>query len=211
MNNIHIFASKAASIRPSYRARAIVLGTNEIASATAIYLTRLGCRVVMSHDFMPPVIRRGMAFYDALFGEAVAIDNFWAINCDQTLEILAELGQGSRIVVTRLGLSHLLPIGGFDLIIDARMHKVEIMPMLRHLAPSTIGFGPGFVAQENCDIAIETHPDYIGQIITSGSTLGADGIPSTLGNLREERFIYTEHSGRWSTPGPTAPAGSADA
>lgn len=200
MNNIHIFESKAFSSRPRSKARAIVLGTNEIASAVAIYLTRFGCRVVMSHDVMPPVIRRGMAFYDALYGEPVAVENFWAVNCDHTVEIMAEFAQGSRVVVTRLGLSHLLPIGGFDLIVDARMHKVNVMPMLRHLAPSTIGLGPGFIAQENCDIAIETHPDFIGQIITSGGTLVADGVPSTLGNLREERFVYTDQAGRWSTP-----------
>src|SRR5271165_1229167 len=46
----------------------IVLVTNEIASATAVRLTWEGHGVILSHDPFPPVIRRGMAFHDALFG-----------------------------------------------------------------------------------------------------------------------------------------------
>ena len=200
MNTINIFAANTTGSRAAHKGRAIVLGTNEIASAIAVYLTRLGLRVVMSHDPMPPVIRRGMAFHDSLFGELTSLEDIWSINCDHTLEILDELGHGSRVIVTRLGLSHLLPVGGFSTIIDARMHKTSTMPMLRFLAPLTIGLGPGFIAQDNCDVAIETHPDFVGQILKSGATLNADGIPSPLGNLKQERFIYSTIQGRWSTP-----------
>ncbi|MGZ9410181.1 MAG: xanthine dehydrogenase, partial [Methylocystis sp.] len=47
----------------------ISLGTNEIASAVAARLTWERRRVVLSHDAYPPVIRRGMAFHDALYGD----------------------------------------------------------------------------------------------------------------------------------------------
>jgi len=200
MNTINLFSATPAGFKAAHKTRAIVLGTNEIASAVAVYLTRLGMRVVMSHDPMPPVIRRSMSFHDSLYGELTSVADIWAINCDHTLEILEELTQGSRVVVTRLGLSHLLPVGGFTAIIDARMHKAATMPMLRFLAPITIGLGPGFIAPENCDVAIETHPDFIGQILKTGATLTADGIPAPLGDLKQERFIYTTVSGRWSTP-----------
>ena len=200
MNTIHMFWSKASRAGYGPKTRAVILGTNEIASAIAVHLTRQHMRVVMSHDAMPPVIRRGMAFHDALYGDMIGLDGVFAVNCDDTVAISEELSHGSRVVVTGLGLSHLLPVGGFDLIVDARMHKTETMPILRHLAPVTIGLGPGFLAGENCDLAIETHPDFIGQIITQGSTLPADGIPSPLGCLRHERFIYTPEPGRWSSP-----------
>ncbi len=197
MNTIQLFPSKPGQ---THKVRAIVLGINEIASAVAVYLTHLRIRVVMSNDPLPPVIRRGMSFHDSLYGELTSINGIWAINRDHTLEILDELSCGNRVIVTRLGLSHLLPIGGFDLIVDARMHKTEVMPILRHLAPVTIGLGPGFVAQETCDVAIETHPDFIGQILTNGAAMSADGIPSLLGDLKHERFIYTTIPGRWTTP-----------
>ena len=199
MATIHLFPSLPSLEQRTHQARAIVLGTNEIASAIAVFLTRQGMRVVLSHDPMPPVIRRRMAFHDSLYGELTAVEEIWGVNCDQTLEILEELTHGSRVVVTRLGLSHLLPVGGYEVIIDARMHKAVIMPMLRYLAPVTIGLGPGFIASENCDIAVETHPDFVGQIITSGATLTADGIPSPLGDMKQERFVYSGAPGRWST------------
>ena len=200
MSTIHLFTPKAPTGDSNHRSRAVILGTNEIASAIAVYLNRMGWRVVLSHDPIPPVIRRGMAFHDALYGDPVSLDDVWAINCDHTLEVLTELANRTRVVVTRLGLSHLLPVGGFSLLIDARMHKTPTMPMLRYLAPLTIGLGPGFVAQDNCDIAIETHPDFAGQILTNGATMLADGIPAPLGALKEERFVYTPFAGRWSTP-----------
>jgi len=41
---------------------AVILGTDEIASAVAVNLYRSGYCVVLSHDPLPPVIRRKMAF-----------------------------------------------------------------------------------------------------------------------------------------------------
>ena len=52
---------------------AVILGTNEIASAVAVNLYRGGSSVVLSHDPLPPVIRRKMAFHDALFDDPVVI------------------------------------------------------------------------------------------------------------------------------------------
>ena len=199
MSTIHLFPTLLSANTTMPKGRAIVLGTNEVASAIAVALTKQGIRVALSHDPMPPVIRRRMSFHDSLFGELTSVDDIWGINCDQTLEILEEFSHGSRVVVTRLGLSHLLPVGRFDLIVDARMHKTTTMPMLRYLAPVTIGLGPGFIAGENCDVAIETHPDFLGQILTTGETLAADGIPSALGTMRQERFVYSQVPGRWST------------
>ncbi len=199
MESILMFPSKNHNARNFGKNRAVILGTNEIASAIAVYFTHLGIRVVLSHDPTPPVIRRGMAFHDALFGEDVSVNAIHGTNCDNTLEILDELNGGDRVIVTRLGLSHLLPIGGFGTIVDARMHKASTMPILKYLAPITIGLGPGFIAAENCDAAIETHPEFVGQILLSGETIEADGKPSPLGDLRGERFIYTPFAGRWST------------
>lgn len=52
---------------------AVVLGTNEIASAVAVHLKGGGFSVVLSHDPFPPVIRRAMAFHDALYGDPAVL------------------------------------------------------------------------------------------------------------------------------------------
>ena len=53
---------------------AVILGTNEIASAIEERLLSQGFRVVLSHDPLPPVIRRKMAFHDALFDDDVTVE-----------------------------------------------------------------------------------------------------------------------------------------
>jgi hypothetical protein len=87
---------------------AVILGTNEIASAVAVYLRRAGYGVVLSHDPVPPVIRRKMAFHDALFEDAVFIDGIGAERADTGLEIRAGLDGTRGVIITELGLLDLI-------------------------------------------------------------------------------------------------------
>lgn len=178
---------------------AVILGTNEIASAVAVHLHRSGYGVVLSHDPVPPVIRRKMAFHDALFDDLVEVDGVFATLADSSMQIRAGLGRPEGVMVTNLGLLDLIVIGAIDLLVDARMNKYQVTPDLRRLAGLTIGLGPGFSGGANCDVAIETRPGKEGRIIQYGPTDAADGIARPLGDRRSERFIHAEVAGRWHT------------
>jgi xanthine dehydrogenase accessory factor len=178
---------------------AVILGTNEIASAVGVYVHRAGYGVVLSHDPQPPVIRRKMAFHDALFDDAVSVDGIGAERADTGLEIRAGLGRARGVIVTELGLLDLIVIQTLDILVDARMQKYQMTPDLRRLARLTIGLGPGFSGGTNCDIAIETRPGKAGRIIQQGSTDAPDGTPRCLGGRGGERFVRAEISGRWHT------------
>ncbi len=178
----------------------LILGTNEIASAIAARLKREGYRVVMSHDPFPPVIRRGMAFYDTLFEDQVDIDGMRGQRAGTVLEIAKALADKSAIPVTALQFSDLLPLRAPDILIDARIQKRCVTPILRKIVALSIGLGPNFVAGVNCDIAIETHPDHAGELLEAGATQPADGVPRFLGGIGRERFIYSARSGIWRTP-----------
>jgi len=177
--------------------RAIILGTNEIASAIAVLLHRAGYGVVLSHDPMPPVIRRRMAFHDVLFDEAIILDGVTARRVEGLLETRHFLRQRDEVLVTPLGLVDLLVLGQLDVLIDARMQKRAITPDFRPLAGVTVGLGPGFAVGRNCDLAIETRPADAGQILQRGATAAADGIPARLGVVGAERFVYSDRPGRW--------------
>ena len=178
---------------------AVILGTNEIASAVAVLLRRGGYGVVLSHDPLPPVIRRKMAFHDALFDDAVSVAGITAQRADTGLEIRASLGRAPGVVVTELGLLDLIVLRSLDILVDARMQKYLATPDFRRLARLTIGLGPGFCGGANCDVAIETRPDKAGQIIRQGPADPPDGISRRLGNHGGERFVRSECSGRWQT------------
>lgn len=177
----------------------VILGANEIASAVAAHLHRSGHAVVMSHDPEPPVIRREMAFHDALFNDPVTLEGVQAQYAGNGMEIRMELAQARGIVITELGLLDLIVLRRLDVLVDARMQKYLVKPDLRRLARCTIGLGPGFSAGENCDFAIETRPSRAGRIIRQGPTEKPDGAARRLGNRGRERFVYSTEPGRWHT------------
>ncbi|PZA10432.1 xanthine dehydrogenase [Rhodopseudomonas palustris] len=178
---------------------AVVLGTNEIASAVAVHLHRAGYCVVMSHDPFPPVIRRKMAFHDALYGDEVAVDGVRGERVDHATQIFKALRRSGHVLVTWLALPDLLPIGAIDVLVDSRMQKHRVTPDLRRLARVSVGLGPGFSTSANCDVAIETRPGRSGLIVDAGWTDAADGVASPLGAVGAERFQYSQASGRWRT------------
>jgi hypothetical protein len=178
---------------------AVILGTNEIASAIAVHLHRDRYGVVLSHDPAPPVIRRKMAFHDALFDDAVTVDGVAARRADTGVEIRSLLRTDDAVIITELGLLDLIVVRTLDLLIDARMQKYHTMPDLRPLARFTVGVGPGFCGGANCHAAIETRPGKAGRVLLGGATDAGDGVPRRLGGCYEERFVRAENAGRWHT------------
>ncbi|MQP67847.1 xanthine dehydrogenase [Niveispirillum sp. SYP-B3756] len=178
---------------------AVILGTNEIASAVAVRLHKRGYGVTMSHDPLPPVIRRKMAFHDALFDDPVTLAGVAAERIDSGADLPAFLSARTAVAITELGLLDLIVVRKLDLLIDARMQKHQMRPDLRHLADFTIGLGPGFHVDRNCDFAIETMPGKAGTILRHGSTEPADGTFRLLADRGGERFVYSTMPGRWHT------------
>jgi hypothetical protein len=179
---------------------AVILGTNEIASAVAVYLHRAGYCVVLSHDPNPPVVRRKMAFHDALFADFARVEGVIGERVDDTMTLFHALRTPRHVLVTWLGLLDLLPIRQIDVLIDARMQKRAITPDLRGLTALSVGLGPGFSPAVNCDIAIETRPARNGLVVHEGWTDKADGTAVKLGGIGAERFAYSAFEGRWHTP-----------
>ncbi|UZE50323.1 xanthine dehydrogenase [Rhodopseudomonas sp. P2A-2r] len=178
---------------------AVILGTNEIASAVAVQLCRSNFRTVLSHDPLPPVIRRKMAFHDALYDDGVAVEGIGARRADTGLQIGTSLAQENGVTVTELGLLDLIVVRAIDVLIDARMQKYLATPDLRRLGRLTIGLGPGFATGTNCDVAIETRPTKAGRIIREGHTDQPDGVSQQLGGHAGERFVRADFTGRWNT------------
>lgn len=178
----------------------IILGTNEIASAVAARLTQEGCRVVLSHDPYPPVIRRGMAFHDALFSDRAEVDGVQGRRGETVLDIVQALTVTGVVAVTSLQLTDLLALRTPDVLIDARMQKRSMTTNLRNIANLSIGLGPQFAAGLNCDVAIETHPDHAGELVETGETRPNDHIPRYLGGVGRGRFVYSARDGVWRTP-----------
>ncbi len=183
--------------RRKRRPLAFILGTNEIASAVAVYMHRSGWACILCHDPFPPVVRRGMAFQDVLFGDPVTIEDVEGVPAENALELFRALEDASGVVVTMMQVSDLIALRGPQALIDARMQKYRVTPDWRHIAPLTIGLGPNFVVKANCDIAIETRPAKVGHVLENGGTDAPDHAPNPLGGVGRERFAYSDREGLW--------------
>jgi xanthine dehydrogenase accessory factor len=179
---------------------AVVLGTNEIASAVAVYLRHAGWDAVLSYDPFPPVIRRGMAFHDVVFGDRRVIGNIEGVRAETAHEMAAALADPDRVAVAvSLEIADLATKRPIAALIDARMQKHRVAPDQRGVAGVMVGLGPHFYVGVNCDVAVETKPMRSGCVVTAGSTDLADGVASRLGGIGAERFIYSDRAGRWHT------------
>jgi xanthine dehydrogenase accessory factor len=194
MSNSSVFSDRSDLRPPS-----LILGTNEIASAVAVYLMTAGYSVILSHDAFPPVIRRAMAFHDALFGDRAAVEGIEGERAETVLEIASVLAKPGHVAVTPLQIPDLAGVIRPRLLVDARMQKRRVTPDYRRMAAVTVGLGPHFAAGVNCDIAVETRPARIGVLVMEGWTDQADGISRPLGGIGCERFVYSDRPGLWHT------------
>ncbi|MCP3476096.1 xanthine dehydrogenase [Bradyrhizobium sp. CCGUVB1N3] len=176
---------------------ALVLGTNEIASAIATKLTEATFAVVMRHDAFPPVIRRRMAFHDSLFGELCEVEGVVGKRADTLAEITWIHADPNSVAVTEMHFFDIIALRSLSVIVDARMQKRRTPRDLRGFAPVTVGIGPGFEVGVNCDTAIETHPIQTATIVSRGVTKLADGRAGELGGAGRERFVYSHRDGIW--------------
>ncbi len=175
---------------PSPKPFAVILGTNEIASAIAVFLNRDGWGVVLSHDPSPPVFRRGRSFHDALFGDRAAIDEVVGQRAESGIEVLSAMASANTVAVTPLGLLDLLVLRGLDLIIDARLQETAQRPHLKNLAGLTIGLGHGFAGGVDCDLAVPVHSGRLACVI---------GSDSEERRRARDRFVCADRPGVWRT------------
>ncbi|HEY0909127.1 MAG TPA: hypothetical protein VGD75_02730 [Bradyrhizobium sp.] len=177
----------------------LILGTGDIASAIARSQFQSGWGVVMLRDAGVPVLRRGMAFDDALEDGSAELEGVSAareLNPD-ALPRLAS--RRDAVVVANLDLAVVAAAwpGMASVLVDARMRKYALPADLRPLAAFAIGVGPGFIADGNVDIAIETLPGQEGAVVEHGATAVPTGRAVPLGDAAEERFVYAPRSGPW--------------
>lgn len=186
---------------------ALILGTGDIASAIGRGLFLRGWRVVLLRDNGVPVLRRGMAFDDALEGGVAALDGVIAVPAAAPGALPALLSARPGVVVANLDPAVLAASGidRPDALVDARMRKYAMPADLRPLAGCAIGVGPGFVAGGNVHIAIETLPGQEGGVVTRGPTAVPTGEAVPLGGAGAERFVYAPIAGVWQ---PEVPLGA---
>lgn len=177
---------------------AVVRGINDVASAVAIELVEAGYAVLLAHEPMPTVTRRGQSFADAAFdGEA----HFEGLRARRIDDAATWLRDGAHdIACCTQPLPTVLAAVQPEVLVDARMRKRAQPEDQREQPPLVIGLGPNFAAGENCDLAVETGwGEDLGAVVQAGPTRALAGEPRPIGGWGRERYVYAPAAGAFRT------------
>lgn len=193
-------------------------GGGDLASGAAVRLHRAGLKVVITELPEPMVVRRLVAFADAVYAGQARVEGVLARRVENLPEVIAAVHQGEIPVIVDpqaeigMALRRALPDATPLVVVDARMTKRPPENALLTKVDASgkgfkldaagcapvllIGLGPGFVAGENCHVAIETNRGpCLGRVIWQGAPEADTGLPEAVINHRGERVLRSPADG----------------
>lgn len=172
----------------------VIRGAGDVATGIGHRLHRCGFKVLHLDIEKPLVIRRTVAFTQAIFNGEDEIEGVKCKKVNNISEI--ESAWDNDYVAVMIDpkaeiLSKLKP----DVVVDAIIAKKNIGTN-KSMAPITIGIGPGFVAGKDVDVVVESNRGhYLGTIILEGSAAPNTGVPGDIAGFTSERVIRAETDG----------------
>lgn len=176
------------------RPRALIKGAGDLATGVALRLSRSGFAVVMTEIARPTVVRRTVAFAEAVYEGRAVVEGAEGIKVDDPGAIEAVLRRGAIPVLVdpeAAALGEVKP----SLLVDAIMAKRNLGTSISD-APAVVALGPGFVAGRDAHAVIETNRGHtLGRVITCGEALPDTGIPGRVGGHTAERLLRAPAAG----------------
>jgi len=170
-----------------------IKGAGDLATGIAHRLFRSGFSVVMTELAEPMVIRRTVAFAEAIFTGQNVVEGVVGIRA-QLIDCLQLLQQGRiPVVVDPQGLlvQALRPVA----VVDAIVAKKNIGTNISD-APIVIGIGPGFTAGLDVHAVVESMRGHdLGRVITTGTALANTGVPGDIAGYTKERILRAPCAG----------------
>ncbi len=165
----------------------VIKGAGDLATGVAHRLFRSGFSVVMTELPQPMVIRRTVAFAEAIFSGSVVVEDVVAVK-SELAHVLQVIKEGKiPVVIDPQGVvvEKLQPL----VLVDAILAKKNINTNITD-APIVIGVGPGFTAGEDVHAVVESkRGHYLGQVIRKGQALPNTGVPGEIGGYTVERIL----------------------
>ncbi|MFW0766333.1 selenium-dependent molybdenum cofactor biosynthesis protein YqeB [Trabulsiella odontotermitis] len=183
-----------AAPHPSQHQRVVIRGAGDIATGVALRLWHAGFKVIMLEVEKPTVIRRSVAFAQAVFQGETQVEGVTARRVASAEEAISAADNGMiPVLIDPLcqSLERLKP----GCVVDAILAK-ENMGTRSDMAPITIALGPGFSAGKDCHAVIETNRGHwLGQVIYQGTAQENTGIPGNIQGHTSRRVIRAPVAG----------------
>jgi len=172
----------------------LMRGGGDLASGAAIRLHHAGIRCLVTEITQPLVVRRSVAFAEAVYAGEVQIEDVTGKLITDPGEAVSVWNAGEIPVIVDPDL-HLLKDHPPLVLVDARMRK-KYTPVDLETFPLVVGLGPGFTAGENCHAAVETNRGhFLGRVFWDRRTQEDTGVPGVVQSYGKERVLYAPAEG----------------
>ncbi|GFN22261.1 selenium-dependent molybdenum cofactor biosynthesis protein YqeB [Thermanaeromonas sp. C210] len=174
----------------------VIKGAGDLASGVAHRLWRAGFQIIMTEIPQPTVIRRTVAFAEAVYEGVVEIEGLRGrlVRDGEEAWQVASRDEVAVLVDPQAGVvNELRP----QVVVDAIMAKTNVGTSMDQ-APIVIALGPGFRAGRDAHAVIETmRGHYLGRVIFHGEALPNTGVPGEVGGYSSERVIRAPAEGKF--------------
>lgn len=173
--------------------RIVVLGGGEQATGAIRRLHICGFSVYVLELHQPRCIRRTVCAANAIYEAEIEIEGMTAVSA-VTVDEAHLLVKKGKIPVLGDPNWESLKVLKPRVVIDGRLAKEP--STIKHLAPITIGLGPGFVAPSDCDYVVETNRGpWLGRVIDSGIATPNTGMPAPVSGYDVQRVVRAPRAG----------------
>ncbi len=176
------------------RPLALIKGAGDLASGVALCLIRAGYSVAMTETARPTVVRRTVAFADAVYEGCARVEGVDGVLANDQESVAELLSRGLLPVIVDPDARILHQLNP-DLLVDAIMAKRNLGTRVTD-APAVVALGPGFLAGRDAHAVIETmRGPTLGQVIMRGEALPNTGIPAERSGFGMERVLRSPREG----------------
>jgi len=174
--------------------KVVVKGGGDLGTGVAHRLHRAGMRIIITELSKPLVIRRAVAFANAIYSEAMEVEGVRARRVNSLEEALAAQERG-EIPVLIDPQAQAVAQWEPEVVVDAIMAKRNTGTKVTD-APIIIGLGPGFEAGLDVHAVVETARGHnLGRVILSGSAEANTGVPGEVAGYTVERVLRAPSRG----------------
>ena len=176
----------------------LIKGGGDLATGVAARLYRCGFPVAMTELPAPLMVRRTVAFGEAVYEKEVVVEGICARRVDDVVTARSAIAAGIVPVLVDPQTRCLVELAP-AVLVDAIMAKLNTGTRLTD-APLVIALGPGFVAGVDCRAVIETNRGHrLGRAIYAGSAEQDTGEPGQIGGMTHQRMLRAPTAGVLTT------------
>ena len=173
----------------------LIKGAGDMASGVAYRLKRSGFPLMMTELPAPLMVRRKVCFGEVVYNQETVIEGIVARRVDSAKAAL-ELATSDIIPVLVDPKAEILSQVKPTVVVDAILAKINTGTDISD-APLVIALGPGFTAQQDCHIIIETQRGHrLGRVIYQGQAAPNTGTPGPVKGHTAERVLRAPTVGR---------------